>query len=314
VKLKKILVPLDGSDAADAAMNMALNLAEKAGSEIELLNVVRLYVAPLTLSPGASYAWAGNYLDDLRSTNEKMLSEALKRAKAKTPELKISTKMLEGRPASRIVEEAKEGDFNLIVMGSSGLGGISSVVLGSVSSEVAHSSYVPVMITRQKDDKKTGSVDKILIPIDGSEKSQHAQKYGLRLAEIYDAEVDLLHVFSIGVEDVPVFPYPMQPRKDYPVNVIPEWIQPYSSEYKKESEGFLTETLEKARAAKPNLKISKKLTDGRPAEGILKVSEEGDYDMIVLGGSGWGNIGSLILGSVSSKVTNNSMIPVTLVK
>jgi nucleotide-binding universal stress UspA family protein len=240
-----------------------------------------------------------------------MLSEALLKANTKAPELNITKKMLEGRPANRIVDEAKEGDFDLIVMGSHGLGGLDRIILGSVSSEVSYSSEVPVMLIKQKDDELLESVNKILVPVDGSEKSKKAQHFALELAENFGADVDLLNVVSIGVEDIPVLPYPMQPTA---TRNIPDWIQPYSIEYKKESENFLSKFLKKARKSKPELKISKKIAEGKPADGILEVSEEGNYDMIVMGGSGWGNISSILLGSVSSRVANNSKIPVTIVK
>ena len=47
--------------------------------------------------------------------------------------MKVSTKLVEGRPSDRIVETAKEGNFDIIVMGSRGLGGVKEFFLGSVS-------------------------------------------------------------------------------------------------------------------------------------------------------------------------------------
>jgi nucleotide-binding universal stress UspA family protein len=311
MKIKRILVPLDGSETADNAMHIALNLAEKTGSQIELLNIIPVYVAPSTLTPNTSYAWVAEYLEKLKITNEEMLSQALKNAKKAAPNIVISKKMLEGRPASKIVKEAKKGEYDLITMGSSGLGGFGKIILGSVSNEVSHLSEVPVMFVKGRDTDEFKSFNKILIAIDGSENSKRAQKLGLEIAEAFNAEVDLLNIVSIGVEDIPVLPYPMKPILTY---TVPGWVQPYSSEYMKESEEFLSKSLEDARRAKPSLTITKKIFEGKPANRILKASKEGNYDMIVMGGTGWGNVGSLFLGSVSSNVVNNSEIPVTVVK
>lgn len=77
-----------------------------------------------------------------------MLSDTVERAKNARPKLKISSKLLEGRPSDRIIEAAKEGNFDLIVMGSRGLGGIKRFFLGSVSDRVADEAECPVLIVK----------------------------------------------------------------------------------------------------------------------------------------------------------------------
>ena len=153
---KRILVPIDGSEHADKALDCALDLAEKYSATIELLNVFS--TAPITMGYPASmvYApttagyptWASTYSKESRANNEKMLSEALKKAKKTKPNLDISTKLVEGRTADKIVETAKDGNFDLIVMGSRGLGGIKEFLLGSVSNRVADDAECPVMIVK----------------------------------------------------------------------------------------------------------------------------------------------------------------------
>ncbi|MFQ6064459.1 MAG: universal stress protein [Candidatus Bathyarchaeia archaeon] len=62
--------------------------------------------------------------------------------------MNVSTKLVEGRPSERIVEVAKEGKFDVIVMGSRGLGGIKGFFLGSVSDRVADEAACPVLIVK----------------------------------------------------------------------------------------------------------------------------------------------------------------------
>jgi nucleotide-binding universal stress UspA family protein len=61
--------------------------------------------------------------------------------------LKVSTKFEKGEPDEKIVEIAKDGNFDIIVMGSRGLGGRSST-LGSVSSKVIDKAHCPVLIVK----------------------------------------------------------------------------------------------------------------------------------------------------------------------
>ena len=62
--------------------------------------------------------------------------------------LQVTKELVEGRPADKIVETAKEGMFDLIVIGSRGLGGIKEFFLGSVSNRVADKAPCPVLIVK----------------------------------------------------------------------------------------------------------------------------------------------------------------------
>jgi nucleotide-binding universal stress UspA family protein len=72
------------------------------------------------------------YLEELEAFYEKVLSDALQKQNGLTQKVKVSTKLLKGRAADKIVETANEGNFDIII-GSRGLGGIKEFFLGSVS-------------------------------------------------------------------------------------------------------------------------------------------------------------------------------------
>jgi nucleotide-binding universal stress UspA family protein len=147
---KKILVTLDGSKSADRALDFALDLATKYSAEVVLISVFDAPSVSL-LAPGIVFAptSTAKYLEELRSFHEKVLSEALKKAK-RLAGLKVSKKLLQGRAVDKIVETAKEGGFDLIVIGSRGLGGIKGFVLGSISDRVADEAPCPVLIVKER--------------------------------------------------------------------------------------------------------------------------------------------------------------------
>ena len=89
------------------------------------------------------------YLEELVAFHKKVLVEASKRAKKLKPKVKVSKKMLKGRAADKIVETANDGGFDLIVIGSRGLGGIKEFFLGSVSDRVADEAKCPVLIVKE---------------------------------------------------------------------------------------------------------------------------------------------------------------------
>lgn len=156
---KKILVPIDGSKHAHSALKIALELAKIHKSELEILHVTSFseeYVPTKSESDVGSMSeeslsppeWINDYMAKVRENDEKMLSQALKDAEKVCPKLKITAKLLLGRPGKTIVYEAEEGKFDLIIIGSRGLGGLVELVLGSVSHQVVNESKTPVLVVK----------------------------------------------------------------------------------------------------------------------------------------------------------------------
>jgi nucleotide-binding universal stress UspA family protein len=144
---KKILVALDGSKAANNALDFALGLAEITSAELELLTVV----PPVFLPSHSLYVLKSEAIADcakaLDVTFRGVLSKAQREAQNRKPKLNVSTRFEKGEPAEKIVEVAERGNFDLIVMGSRGLGGRVSA-LGSVSSRVVDNASCPVVIVK----------------------------------------------------------------------------------------------------------------------------------------------------------------------
>ena len=138
---------LDGSDHADRALDFALDLAHKYSAEIQLLSVV----LPCFLPSQSMYLIKSEAIDDcvkqLETAFSAVLSKADEKVKKEKPYLKVSTKLEKGDPGEKIVETAKRGNFDIIVMGSRGLGR-REYALGSVSSKVADNATCPVLIIK----------------------------------------------------------------------------------------------------------------------------------------------------------------------
>jgi len=166
--LEKILAPIDGSEKSDESLEMALELAESTGSEVEILHVLEpiyvstpvyptSYVRPSKPYPGTYVTpgeptktfktpegYSGVYTNR-KKAGENILDEAAQKVRKKHPEVEISKKLLEGEPDDTIVNEAKKHGFDLIVMGASGLG-LKEIVLGNTTTAVARKSETPVLV------------------------------------------------------------------------------------------------------------------------------------------------------------------------
>lgn len=145
--IKKILVAIDGSKASKNALNFAVDLAEQTSAEIKLLTVV-----PPVLLPSLSFYKVKSKaikecIDELETIFWDILAKSLDEAQKRSPKLKISTKLKLGEPHKKILQTAKLGKFDLIIMGSRGLGS-RFTALGSISSRVIDQASCPVVVTR----------------------------------------------------------------------------------------------------------------------------------------------------------------------
>lgn len=150
--IKKILVPIDGSEHANHALNFALEIAEKFSATIAILSVFHFIYIPISnIEESQDFLPPEIYqemLEEQKNQHKNMLSEALKKVIKTNPNLKISTKLVEGRPADKIVETAKQEEFDIIIMGNRGLGGVKGYILGSVSDRVADHASCPVLVVK----------------------------------------------------------------------------------------------------------------------------------------------------------------------
>jgi len=144
--ISKILVPLDGSEYADKALDYAIDLAKKFSSEIILVHVVPTTAAVIT----GPEVLGPSLLLDLRKRLEESGHNILASGEAKTKEagVKVTTKLDYGSPADKIINMVKEGDISLIIMADRGLGAVARFFLGSVTDKVSHHATCPVLIIK----------------------------------------------------------------------------------------------------------------------------------------------------------------------
>ena len=146
VVFKRILVPLDGSDFAQQALPLAIELARGAHAELTLFEAVSPTVeafpgfAPL----GRPIPQLGEVLAALRAQAAKQLGKHAEELRKQ--ELPVTTVVANGHAAEVIVDEAKERHADLIVMATHGYSGIRRWALGSVADKVLHASTTPLVL------------------------------------------------------------------------------------------------------------------------------------------------------------------------
>ena len=138
--VRKILVPIDGSELTERVIDTACGLSKAFGAPITLLHVV---VLPVTTEPGFP-------IDPtpLEEIGQKILQSASEFSNRKGCKAEGILETDVGNPGHRIVRIAKENNFDLIVIGAQGMSRIEALILGSVSGTVTHRASCPVLVVR----------------------------------------------------------------------------------------------------------------------------------------------------------------------
>ncbi len=138
-KIAKILVPLDGSKTSFNGLDTAIFLARQCGAIITGLHVVSIYPQHL-----------GDLVTPLKAKLVKDAEKFMEQAKVKSAQngIVFRHKIVYGDPQSDVINFVKQNKFDLIVIGSRGLGGIKEAFLGSVSNAIVHKSHVPVLVVK----------------------------------------------------------------------------------------------------------------------------------------------------------------------
>ena len=150
-----ILTATDGSEGAKHAVSAAAELARRYGAKLTVINVFEPPVPPMppvgaAIPMGLDAASFGAWNDAAREWAAAMKEsvEANVRDAVGPEPLDYVFRQETGHPADTILRAAESGKADLVVVGSRGLSGIKSFLLGSVSDRVVHHSHCPVLVTK----------------------------------------------------------------------------------------------------------------------------------------------------------------------
>ena len=139
MNLKTILVPVDGSIVAEAALRPAVELAREAGAKIVLLRAAEAHTLPMADLVNAQVMVMRETQEYLAGARDRMLAAGAK---------DVEVSAWYGAPVEAIVEAARYRRADLIVMSSHGRSGLARLVVGSVTEQVLRTTRVPILVIR----------------------------------------------------------------------------------------------------------------------------------------------------------------------
>jgi nucleotide-binding universal stress UspA family protein len=134
---ERILVAVDGSDFSDAAVDQAISLGGICNSEIFIISVVDLYPEQMAVAP----ALVEKMSNEVRKHLDKAGKKVDKAGIANETIVRMG-----GKPHEFILQEAKDREIDLIVMGTHGRTGLKRVIMGSTAQNVIGGSPCPVLV------------------------------------------------------------------------------------------------------------------------------------------------------------------------
>lgn len=146
--------------------------------------------------------------------------------------------------------------------------------------------------------------ERILIATDDSKHSEKAAEMAIEMAKLYGSAITALFVVDIGKQYAPL--------GDLISKVADELIAGIRGNLQNQGEKATRRVEEMAEKA--GIAVTRKISEGYPAEDIIRIAEEGDMNLIVMGGIGATGLDRFLMGSVADKVVRTSKIPVLVVR
>ncbi len=279
--IRTVLVPLDGSKAAEAVIPYVELIASRTGAAVQLLTVVH---------GGDGEAKAGEaqaYLDN--------------RAVALRP-LSCSAVVKAGEEAQVILAEADTGDADLIAMSTHGRSGLMRWVLGSVATKVLHGSSRPLLLVRARDqaDRPPAVIDRILVPLDGSQLSLTILPYVEDLAGALGASLVLYNA---------VLPLDIYPGTE----MTPARVGGIIDDLLAQGQSFLAEVAKEIEG-RGKVKARSVVTIGFPVDEMVRVAADVNAGLIALTTHGRSGVNRWVMGSVADGVVRRSSLPCLVVR
>ena len=278
---ERILVPLDGSETAEAALAyVALLPSER----------VRLLAVECDRADLSAVCTAAR---DCKAYLEAVAAPLREQGRD------VDTLVAFGNPAEQILALAAAAD--LVVMGSHGHGGVKRFVLGSVADEVARHAPVPVMIVRGGPGSPPAvQLTRIVVPLDGSELAEQAVPVAAALAADLGVPVHLLRVLDIDA---------LRATVQAGIHAAAAYMRS-QEEIQRYAEEYLAEQAQHLRNR--DLTATAEVLTGSPAVTLLDAIRPDD--LVVMTTHGRGGVRRWLLGSVADKLVRAAAAPVLLVR
>lgn len=288
-----VVVAVDGSEASQNAVRWAANTANKRGVPLRL---AASYTMPQFLYAEGMVP-PQELFDELQSETMDMIEAASVVAHEVAPDIKIGYVIAEGSPIDMLLDMSS--DVTMIVMGSRGLGGLSGMVMGSVSAAVVSHADCPVVVVRSDNHvTETNKYGPVVVGVDGSDVSQRATEFAFEEAQARGAKLVAIHTWM-----------------DMQVQASLAGLAAAQQEWEiieKEQTTLLKDRLQPLLERFPDVEVEMVITRDRPVRALEDCAH--NAQLLVVGSHGRGGFRGMLLGSTSRALLQSAPCPMVVVR
>ncbi|MFG2026100.1 universal stress protein [Streptomyces sp. NPDC048825] len=285
-----VVVGVDGSASGLAAVEAAAREAQARGAG---LRVVYAFIWP-TMHVALGPSSLGPPEGGLQKMADRLVAEAVERARATAPEVDVSHAVVTGEPLTVLESQSRAAE--LVVVGSRGMGGFVGVLVGSTAIYLAAHSRCPVLVVREQ----PSADGPVVLGVDGSAAGEAAVEFAFAEAELRKAPLVALHAWTTWNAPLPA-----------PQDASVPYANPPGA-LAAEEERLLSEALAGHRARYPGVVVEHRVVHGRTREALIEASRSAQ--LLVVGARGRGGFAGLLLGSVSQALLHHAHCPVAVVR
>lgn len=288
-RFHNVLVAFDGSEGSHKALEWGITIAKAHEARVEVVLVLpQQHPVHGTTLPAinrrSAQLWA-EFAQEEEEEGKRLLAQTMDTCKEAGVKAK---KRLERGPVIKTLAEISEAEkSDLVVVGSHGRRGLERFLMGSVAEGLRDHVAASVLIARNRPPQKN-----TLLAVDGSETSRKAGRVVSGLLEHQAAWVHVVHVVHAPIE-----------------GLEPE----IKAKWRRATEDLREPLMQHVKFPKGTW-VHYDIHFGNPADEILKIAEEDESGLVVLGSRGLSGIHSLVAGSVSRRVSHHAAASVLLVK
>lgn len=279
--MKDVTVGVDGSPPSLAAVEWAADDAARRGAMLRIVHVIDRYPYRLVDAAGLD--------DQFADLAGRIMTEAEKTARDRSPGLGMRLESAEGRPADVLRTMADESAA--LVLGSRGMARTAGSILGSVSMQLAGYATGPVVIVRDRPRRRVGEV---VIGLDEAADCQNPISYAFEHASRHNAGIRALHAWVL-------------PSHGYAPEITVDVDAVRAGQ-----RAVAAHQLARHRTRYPALPVLDDLRTAHPVEALVDASREAD--LVVVGSHGRGRAGSTVMGSVSRRLLRHARCPIAVVR
>lgn len=288
-----VVVAVDGSEASNNAIRWAANTANKRGVPLRL---AASYTMPQFLYAEGMVP-PQELFDELQTETMETVEAARTIAHEVAPDIKIGYTIAEGSPIDMLLEMSS--DVTMIVMGSRGLGGLSGMVMGSVSAAVVSHAKCPVVVVREDNQvTDTNKYGPVVVGVDGSEVSQRATEFAFEEAQARGAKLVAIHTWmdmqvQASLAGLAAAQQEWNVIEDEQTQLLHDRIQPLLERF-------------------PDVDVDMVITRDRPIRALEDSAK--DAQLLVVGSHGRGGFRGMLLGSTSRALLQSAPCPMVVVR